>query len=300
MKKVYSDLKKALGQDAFLDELMSSHTTFHIGGPADILIKPKDLNALKKAMKIIYASSVPYFIMGNGSDLLVSDTGFRGAVIKLAGNFDKVDFKENGVEAQAGVYLKRLITEAAAKGLSGLEYHIGIPAALGGALRMNAGGMGVSIAALVKTVTVLTKDLKTKVISRDKCFFGYRDAAINDEIIIGAELKLAEASPDEIIKKQENILKMKASTQPVGQPSAGCIFKNPPAPADPAGMLIEKANLKGESYGGAQVSSVHANYIVNTGGATASDVINLIGRVKGIVMEKFGIELELEVKKVGF
>jgi UDP-N-acetylmuramate dehydrogenase len=300
MQKLFNKLAKSTKAHISLNEPMSRHTTFKIGGPADILIIPQSIGDLKKSVKIISSEKVPIFTMGNGSNLLVSDDGIRGAVIKIAGAMNNMQFNDNSVKAEAGTFVKKLIYTCAERGLSGLEFFIGIPASLGGALAMNMGSWGSSISRFVKTVTVLTDKGKMIKVSKNGCNFGYRSSGLTKPgwIIAEAELELKKDNPVMISDRQEKILNLKAMSQPIGQMSAGCIFKNPPS--DSAGKLIEMAGLKGEKIGDAQISPVHANFIINTGGATAADVMALINRTKGIVFEKYSVRLDIEVKLVGF
>ena len=300
MQKLSDLITGSTKAKVLMNEPLSKHTTFKVGGPADLLIIPSDAGDIEKAVKIIRKERVPLFVMGNGSNLLISDDGIRGAVIKLAGSMNAITIRNNIVTAGAGTYLKKLIYTCAENGLAGLELFIGIPAALGGALAMNLGCWSDNISRVVKSVTVLTAEGKIKKLPRIDCGFSYRSSKLLKDglIITEAELELKKDAPADISARQEQALKMKAVNQPVGYPSAGCVFKNPYP--EIAGKLIEKAGLKGETMNGAQVSEVHGNFIINTGGATASDIVNLIYRIKGLVQQKFNIELETEIKMVGF
>ncbi len=300
MKDLYNKISSSVKCTVMRDEPMARHTTFKIGGPADLLVMPDSPDDLKNILSIVSAEKAPYFVMGNGSNLLVSDSGIRGVVIKIAGNMDKAEFRDNAVAAGAGIYLGKLLNECAAKGLSGLEFFAGIPAALGGAVAMNMGSWSGSISTYIKNVTVLTKSGKVMKVEKKDCGFSYRssDIAKNGNIVLSVEMGLKKDDPKMIAARQAETVRIKSASQPITYPSAGCVFQNPGT--EPAGKLIEKSGLKGEKIGGAQVSEMHANYIVNTGSATAADVMNLINRVKGIVFEKQGIELKLEIKTVGF
>jgi len=300
MKDLYNKISSSVKCQIMRDEPMARHTTFKIGGPADLLVIPASAEDLRDIISIVSEEKEPYFVMGNGSNLLVSDSGIRGVVIKIAGNMDKTEFRDNAVAAGAGIYLGKLLNECAAKGLSGLEFFAGIPAALGGAVSMNMGSWSGFISTYIKNVTVLTKSGKIMKIEKKDCGFSYRssDVAKNGNIILSVDMDLKKDDPKMIIARQAETIKIKSSSQPISYPSAGCVFQNPGT--ESAGKLIEKSGLKGEKIGGAQVSEMHANYIVNTGSATAADVMNLINRVKGIVFEKQGIELKLEIKTVGF
>lgn len=300
MKELYDKLASSVKADLYRDELMSRHTTFKIGGPADLLAVPHSADDLKKILSEISSAKVPYIIMGNGSNLLVSDSGIRGAVIKICGAMDKIDIDGTKVKAQAGAFLGRLQSTCAQKGLSGLEFFSGIPSTVGGAVAMNAGSWGGTISLFLKNVTVLTKNAKVMELEKKDCGFSYRSSNMlkYGSIVLDAEFCLERRDPELIQSSQKEILKLKSSSQPLTYPSAGCVFKN--HGKEPAGKIIEQAGLKGAKIGGAQVSEVHANYIVNTGKATAADVMGLIDKIKAAVLEKTGISLELEIKTIGF
>ncbi len=283
-------------------EPLAKYTTFKVGGPADIFVVPSSVTDLQKTIELANEERFPVFIMGNGSNLLISDDGIRGVVIRLAGNLDDLELNDTTVKAGAGNYLKKLIYTSAEKGLSGLEFFVGIPSSLGGSIAMNMGSWGTSISSVIKKVTILTNDTnELYTLNNSQCGFRYRGSELQTagDIIIGAELELSKEDPKVILSRIDDVLRMKGSTQPVGWPCAGCIFKNPKE-GDSAGKLIEMANLKGESIGGAKVSDIHANFIINNSNATGADIMNLINRIQTIVFEKSNIELELEVRPVGF
>ncbi|MCX5749275.1 MAG: UDP-N-acetylmuramate dehydrogenase [Candidatus Saganbacteria bacterium] len=300
MKNLFDELCKQCKGEVLKNEPMARHTTFKVGGPADIMFSPEDAGSLKKALKILNSHKTSFIVIGKGSNLLVSDEGIRGVVIKLAGNMNGIKIKGTSVTAQAGVFMKTLIYKCSESGLSGLEPLIGIPAALGGAIAMNMSAWGTSISSLVRSVTVLTKEGKVKKIPKIACGFSYRGSDLDkgSQIIIEILLELKREDIQKISERQEEILFLKTASQPIGLPSAGCVFKN--TTGEPSGKIIEKAGLKGERIGGAEVSNIHANYIVNTGGAKAADIKLLIERIRAIVMDKFGIKLELEIKTSGF
>lgn len=300
MKELFDKLSSSVKADLFLDEPMSKHTTFKIGGPADILAVPRSTQDIKTMISEASSANVPYFVIGNGSNLLVSDTGIRGLVIKICGAMDKIEIEGRKVRAGAGAYLGKLQSACAEKGLSGLEFLSGIPCSVGGAIAMNAGSWGSSIFLFLDNVKVLTKNAKVVSLDKFECGFGYRNNDIHKygAIIVEANFEFEERDASLITATQKEIIRMKSSSQPLTYPSAGCVFKNPGN--ESAGKLIEQAGLKGEKIGRAQVSDVHANFIVNTGGATAADVLGLINRVKGIVFEKTGAALEFEIKLLGF
>ncbi|MFA5104349.1 MAG: UDP-N-acetylmuramate dehydrogenase [Candidatus Margulisiibacteriota bacterium] len=307
MKELYDKLSAIVKKGSFLNEPMSKHTTFKIGGPADLLIIPRNIEDLKKVLSEISIAKIPYLIMGNGSNLLVSDAGIRGVVIKICGAMDKIKIDGTTVKAQAGAYLGKLQSVCAKKGLSGFQFFSGIPSTVGGAIAMNAGSWGGTISLFLKNVTTLTKNAKVMELEKADCGFSYRSSNIlkYGSIVLEAEFELEKRDPSLILAAQKEILKLKASSQPLDHPSAGCVFKNPPAcrqagGKETAGKIIEQAGLKGEKIGDAQISDVHANFIINTGNASADDVMGLINRIKKVVLEKTGISLELEIKTVGF
>jgi len=300
MKNLFEELVASCRGAVLKDEPMALHTTFRIGGPADIFFAPRGIEDLKKALELLGLSKTPVTVIGKGSNLLVSDAGIRGAVIALAGNFGTVEIKGSRVFALAGVLMNDLIKLCCEKGLGGLEGLAGIPSALGGALSMNMSSKENSISDHVISVSVMDAGGGLVSVIKKDCGFAYRTSGLGRDggIIVSAELELAAGEAKALLTERENVLKQKSASQPVGYPSAGCIFKNPPS--GPAGKLIEKAGLKGSMIGDAMVSDVHANYIVNRGAAKASDVMLLIERIRDAVEKKFGVRLELEVKTPGF
>lgn len=300
MKELSEKIKSLTTADVLENESLAKHTTFKIGGPADLLVIPKNVNDLKIIIEEVTKANIPYFVMGNGSNLLVSDKGIRGVVIKICGTMDKIEIHDNKLEVGAGAFLSKVLNECAEKGLSGFEFFAGIPATVGGAIAMNAGSWGGTISLFLKKVKVMTKNAKIMELDKYECGFSYRSSKILQygSIVLEAFFELEKKDPETVKSAVKYILQLKSSSQPLTYPSAGCVFKN--VDKEPAGKIIESLGLKGESIGGAKVSDVHANFIINTGNATASDVKNLIDRIKGIVFEKKGIHLEEEIKLVGF
>ncbi|MEK7376671.1 MAG: UDP-N-acetylmuramate dehydrogenase [Candidatus Margulisiibacteriota bacterium] len=288
------------GLTVLSDEQMSKHTTFKIGGPAELLIIPSCREDLKAALKILKQACVPFFTIGRGSNSLVCDRGIKGAVIKLGDDFGTIKIEGEKIFCGAGVGLSRLINKCAERGLCGIENLAGIPSSVGGAVFMNASSFGSSFGDVVEQVR--TFDLSGTEYSYEKrdCGFGYRTSVFqsNHQIIFEVALALKKDEPKEIKSRIASILSKKISAQPLKDESAGCIFKNPPGKN--AGELIEKAGLKGLVLGGAKISRTHANYIINTGGAKAADVLGLIEKIRSVVKEKFEVELELEIGIVGF
>lgn len=303
IKKYIRLTKKLPGVKA--DVLLAGHTTFKIGGPADLFYEANTTDKIIQAVKLARRLKIPYFILGEGSNLLVSDQGFKGLVIKIrSANWrTKLKIQNSILIAEAGVKLRTLVEETAKADLFGLEFAAGIPGTLGGAVRGNAGAWQQNIGDRVLRVRVLTKKGETKWLSQKDCQFKYRQSRFKkaSEIILEVELQLGEGVKKEISKKIKKILK-KREIQPK-EPSAGCIFINPTQRLPirlSAGKLIEECGLKGRRIGDAQISLQHANFIVNLGQARAKDVLQLIKLAKTKVQKKFGIKLEKEIYLVGF
>ena len=278
---------------------LKEHTTFKIGGVADLYVCPNNLMELINSLSILKENNVPYFLLGAGSNLLISDKGIRGAVIKLGEGFDYAHAKGDYILAGAGVSLAKLASEAKCAELTGLEFASGIPGSLGGALFMNAGAYGGEMKDVVTEVSFIDSDGTVKTVSCNECDFGYRKSIFSkgDKIIISAKLTLKKGNKEEISAKMRELNGKRKEKQPLEYPSAGSTFKRPEGHF--AGSLIEQAGLKGYTLGGAQVSEKHAGFIINTGNATAKDVCELIEYVKKTVFEKFGVQLEPEVKITG-
>ncbi|OCL28121.1 UDP-N-acetylenolpyruvoylglucosamine reductase [Orenia metallireducens] len=282
--------------DILFDEPLKKHTSFKIGGPAELLVIPKGVKDLEKLIKYLYHNNINYYLIGNGSNLLVSDKGLSDVVIKLPQNNVKLEFVGNRLIASAGLSLPLLSSKAAKKGLSGLEFAMGLPATLGGAIVMNAGiGDLRSIGDLVVKVKTLLTTGEIKLYDSKELDFSYRNSPFQNskEIIIEAELELIPKDFKEIIKEGRELLSKRKRSQPLRWPNAGCIFKNPPN--DSAGRLIDQAGGKGLRVGDAQISTQHANFIINLGAATAEEVLELIGKVEDLVLSKFGVNLKREI-----
>lgn len=285
------------------DEPMSGHTTFKIGGPAEVIIEPPGEKQLTAVVKMLKRFKVPYFVMGNGSNILVGDKGIRGAVIKISSSMSKCredEEEENILHAESGIKLSKLANTALNNGLSGFEFAAGIPGTLGGAVCMNAGAYGGEMKDVIKDVTFIdTSDCSIHTIPVQECDFGYRTSRFlkGDLIVTGAAISLEPGNEELIRAKMDDLAQRRRSKQPLDKPSAGSTFKRPEGYF--AGTLIQDAGLKGFQIGGAQVSDKHAGFVVNVGGATAKDVRELIDYVKKDVKQKYGVELEPEVKFVG-
>ena len=283
----------------FVQEPMKKHTTFRIGGPADYYLCPESPEEIAGIIHICKEEEIPYFILGNGSNLLVSDQGYRGAVIQIFKNMNKVEVTGERVIAYAGCLLSTASKKAAEEGLTGMEFASGIPGTIGGAVVMNAGAYGGEMKDIVESVTVLKCDGEVITLQKDQLEMGYRTSVIKTKgyIVLKAELRLEHGDKEEI-RKQMDILKEKRVTkQPLEYPSAGSTFKRPEGYF--AGKLIQDAGLRGYQVGGAKVSDKHCGFVINTGDATARDVINLIRDVQDKVYDKFQVKMEPEVRFLG-
>lgn len=286
-----------------LDEPMSRHTTFRIGGAADVVIEPPGDKQLAAVIKMLKRFKVPYFVMGNGSNLLVGDKGIRGAVIKISDTMNKCGIDEDDetvIFAESGVKLSKVANTALNNGLTGAEFAAGIPGTLGGAVFMNAGAYGGEMKDIVRDVSFIdTEDCTIHKIPGEECDFGYRKSRFTEGgmIITGATLKLENGDAEKIRERMADLAERRRSKQPLDKPSAGSTFKRPEGYF--AGTLIQDSGLKGYQIGGAQVSEKHAGFVINAANATAKDVRDLIDYVRGEVKKKYGVELEPEVKFVG-
>jgi UDP-N-acetylmuramate dehydrogenase len=287
-------------------EPLSRHTSYVIGGPADVFAAPVDRDDLLLLLREIGRQGLPYVVLGGGTNLLVRDKGFRGVAVSLRRlrtirverGYRSIGGAFAVVFAEAGAALAKLLVFAADQGLTGLEFAAGIPGTVGGAIRMNAGTAAGEFGDIVDTVTLLTPQGAAITRGREELGFGYRTSTIPDgHFIVDARIILRRDEPGAVKGRIRELLKKRKQRQPAGQPNAGSVFKNPAEEA--AGKLIETAGLKGTTVGGAMVSDVHANFIVNTGSATASDVLALMEIVKEKVLEVHGVRLEPEIKIIG-
>ena len=306
-KNIFSNqLKEILGEDRVLiDEPMCKHTTFRIGGPAEWFILVHKIEELQQVTLLCKEQEVAYYVIGNGSDLLVSDTGVSGVIIRLAGDFEKIELEEIVPEgigyvcAGAGAMLSSLALRAGKKGFTGLEFASGIPGTVGGAVLMNAGAYGGEIKDTIVAVDILTKNGIVKRLERDALDLSYRHSAIMEsgDIVLRAHFSLSVRPKIHIFAVMESYKKSRQEKQPLEYPSAGSTFKRPEGYF--AGKLIQDAGLSGYRIGGAMVSEKHAGFVINTGKATADDVYQLILHIKKTVKEKFQVELEPEVRFLG-
>ena len=280
-------------------EPMKNHTTFRIGGPADALALPKTPEEVAEVVRFCHEHAQPYYVLGNGSNLLVSDEGYRGIVLQLYRNFNDIQVNGEMITVQSGAMLAAVARTAYQNGLTGLEFASGIPGTIGGAVVMNAGAYGGEMKHVLREVTVLTKDGEVLAIPAKALELGYRTSVIpkNGWIVLGAVLQLKKGDPEQILARMEELKEQRITKQPLDLPSAGSTFKRPEGYF--AGKLIMDAGLRGFTVGGAQVSEKHCGFVVNRGNATAADVWELICEVKRRVKEMTGVELEPEVKLLG-
>ena len=280
------------------NEPLARHTTFRVGGPADVLFLPESAEELRQAMELAREVGEDCLVIGNGSNLLVRDGGVRGLVIKLAGPMSGVSVEGTAIRAQAGASLSQVSRAALQASLTGLEFASGIPGSLGGALAMNAGAYGGELSQVVREAMVLM-DGRVQTLSREELAMGYRTTRVLREggIVLSAVLDLKEGDASEIAETMDELNRRRREKQPLSFPSAGSTFKRPEGYF--AGALIEQAGLKGYAIGGAQVSEKHAGFLINRGGATASDLLRLIEYVQERVYAQSGVRLETEVRICG-
>lgn len=277
---------------------MSKHTTFRIGGKADLFVSA-DEKSLPQLLKEAADEKIPVTIIGNGSNLLVGDGGIRGLVIEIGKGMDKIEISDNIMIVGAGTLLSKAANTAAEHGLSGMEFAAGIPGSVGGAVVMNAGAYGGEMKDIIMDVDVITREGEYRRLTLEELELSYRHSCIieNEYIVVRARLMLQEKDEAQIRLVMEDLKNRRIEKQPLNFPSAGSTFKRPEGYF--AGKLIMDAGLRGYSVGGAQVSEKHCGFVVNKGGATASDVVKLMNDVRNKVMEEFGVELEPEVKMIG-
>lgn len=282
-----------------VDELMKRHTSFKIGGPADILVAPTSVSDICEIIKLCNREKLPIFIMGNGTNLLVSDKGIRGVVIKIYDNLNGYLVNEDCIEAYGGILLSKLSNIALESELAGLEFASGIPGTLGGAVAMNAGAYGGEIKDVVTETEFIDREGNTRVIKEDEHQFGYRTSFIQKQsgIAIRSVIKLKKGDRTSIKVSIDDLTGRRQDKQPLEMPSAGSVFKRPEGYF--AGKLIEDCGLRGYTIGGAQVSNKHCGFIVNTGEATSKDVMDLVRHIQKTVKTKFDVELQTEIRVVG-
>lgn len=285
--------------DIRFNEPMKNHTSFKIGGPADLLVIPNTEEQFIDVVTFVRSNNIKYFIMGNGTNLLVKDTGIRGVVIKTAKGLGKMKIEEDLLICQSGVLLSTSSKQALKNSLSGIEFASGIPGTIGGAITMNAGAYGGEMKDVVKKVRVLDKDNNILELSNDDMNFRYRASKVVDEglIVLSVEIKLEKEEYSKIDEKMKELTHKRVSKQPLEYPSAGSTFKRPEGYY--AGKLIDDSGLRGLRYGDAQVSEKHCGFVINVGQATFEHVSTLIDTVRKVVDDKFNVRLEREVKIIG-
>ena len=292
--EILNSIREITGEkNASADEVMSAHTTFRVGGPADYFASPSDVDQVAGLIELCRKCEIPYFVLGNGSNLLVSDVGYRGMIINIMDNMNGITVDGDVITAQAGAKLVRVSRLARDNSLTGLEFASGIPGTIGGAVYMNAGAYGGEMKDVVTSVKVMDADGHIYDMSSDELDFSYRHSAVEAEglIVLEVTMKLAAGVQQDIDDRMKELSDSRRTKQPLEYPSAGSTFKRPEGYF--AGKLIMDAGLRGYSVGGAQVSEKHCGFVVNRGGATAADVTGLIRDVQ------IGVMLEPEVKMLG-
>ena len=299
-QKVIEKFWNLLGKDRVLvDEPVKRHTTFRIGGPADFFLLPSTVDEVRGILEICREEELPYFILGNGSNLLVSDKGYRGVIIQLYRNFSNISVEGNEICASSGALLSQIAAAARNASLTGFEFAGGIPGTLGGAVFMNAGAYGGELKDVLKEAVVMTEQGEILTLPVEKLDMGYRTSRIKKAgyLVLEARLVLEQGDMDKIRDTTKDLTEKRVSKQPLEYPSAGSTFKRPEGYF--AGKLIMDAGLRGYQVGDAQVSEKHCGFVINKGNATAADVLTLIENVREKVQEQFGVTLEPEVKFLG-
>ncbi|MCL2757173.1 MAG: UDP-N-acetylmuramate dehydrogenase [Coriobacteriia bacterium] len=300
----YCTLSGILEGSIYCDEPMARHTSYRIGGPADLFVECASIRDLNNVLDTLATHQMPWTVIGKGSNLLVSDEGFRGAVLTLGAEFKgfslpDLTLDQRSIVAGGGVILSNLVQAAFKNGLSGFEFAVGIPGTLGGALYMNAGNAQEWIGNIVENLTVLRPGEGLIRYLGSELPWRYRYSGLPPgEVIVESELKVIPGNTGQIRGRMEGLLNRRKKTQPMTKPSAGSVFRNPAG--DSAGRIIEAMGLKGYTIGGAQISEVHANFIVNTGTATAADVVAIIKYIRQCVKDEHGTELQPEIRFIGF
>jgi len=298
MKKIIDKLNKIDNLNVEEDVLLKNYTTFQVGGPADIFLIPKNENALLELIKVIQNINTPYFVLGEGSNVIVGDKGYRGIII-YTGELDEVLVNENNIKAQSGATLKYITKKAQENSLAGMEFASGIPGSLGGAVFMNAGAYGGEMNDIIVNVSAVNNKGKKVILDKEELELSYRNSIFQEKnyIILDATMELNYGDKDQIKERMDVLNQKRQNKQPLEYPSAGSSFKRPENHY--TGPLIEKAKMKGYQIGGAQVSEKHAGFIINKGDATAQDILNLIKKIQKEVYEISGVKLKPEPKFLG-
>ena len=281
------------------EEPMQKHTTFRVGGPADYFVMPESREQVQKVVALCKEENIPYYIVGNGSNLLVSDQGYHGVIIQIGKKMSRIEVDGEQIRVQAGALLSAVANLALENDLTGFEFAAGIPGSFGGACVMNAGAYGGEMKDVLLSVTVLTPEGEFLTIPKEKLELGYRTSVIEKKhyMVLEAVIGLKEGDPKEIKILMDDLRQRRIDKQPLEYPSAGSTFKRPEGYF--AGKLIQDSGLKGYSVGDAQISEKHSGFVINRGNASAKDVLSLIEHVQETVKEKFGVHLETEVKRIG-
>jgi len=292
-----SDIKQFFRGYIGINEPMAKYTSMRVGGPADYYLEPVDKMDLVEIILYLRNNKFPSLMLGRGSNLLVSDEGIRGAAINIEAALANVRMEGDLVVAEAGVTLAKFVDFCVQKGLAGVEMLAGIPGSMGGAIVMNAGAHGGEISDHLVEVEVL-REGRLQSIRKEEAQFAYRRSGFGNDIVLGASFRLSEGNKEGLLAKRRELILKRNASQPLHLPNSGSMFKNPPG--NFAAKLIEQAGLKGKRVGNAQISEKHANFIVNLGGAKATDVFTLIDLARRTVHQNAGLLLELEVKLIGF
>lgn len=296
----YNRIKDIIEENRiYVEEPMKKHTTFRVGGAADFFVVPKTKEEVKNIVALCRELDMPYYVLGNGSNLLVGDKGYRGVIIQIYKEMNHIQVEEDKIIVQAGALLSKIGSAALEAELSGFEFAAGIPGTMGGAVVMNAGAYGGEMKDVLESATVLTPEGEILILSNKELELGYRTSLVakKNYIVLEATIALQKGEKDAIKARMDELRIQRTTKQPLEYPSAGSTFKRPEGYF--AGKLIQDAGLRGFQVGGAQVSEKHCGFVINKENATAADVLELMRQVSAIVKEKFGVELEPEVKRLG-
>ncbi|CAM3814185.1 UDP-N-acetylenolpyruvoylglucosamine reductase [Bacillus luti] len=300
MEQLVNELIKANVGRVLVNEPLARYTTMKIGGPADILIVPKHVTSIEKTLQLVKQYKTKWTVIGRGSNLLVSDKGIEGVVIRLGEGLDHLEVENHRVRVGGGYPLIKLSTLLSRQGLAGLEFASGIPGSVGGAVYMNAGAHKSDISNVLSKALILFENGTIEWLMNREMEFSYRTSVLQTKrpgIVLEAEFQLQVGKREEIVRNMQKNKDYRRETQPWNHPCAGSVFRNPLP--EFAGNLVEKAGLRGYQIGGAQISEMHGNFIVNTGGASAQDVLSLIALIKHTIKDKFGIDMHTEVEIIG-
>jgi UDP-N-acetylmuramate dehydrogenase len=292
-----NDIRMEFRGHIAVGEPMSKYTSLRVGGPADLYLEPLDKEDLIRLVHHLEAQGIKYIVIGNGSNLLVSDEGIRAAVINLEKGLSKLWADDTTVFVEAGVMMARYVDFCIQRGLGGMEMLAGIPGTMGGAIVMNAGAYGGEISNHIVDVEVLRQGRVVRV-KREDAGFAYRRSNFASDIVLHAQFKFPRAERSEMMKRRRELLLKRGESQPLDLPNSGSVFKNPEGSF--AAKLIDEAGLKGQQIGGAKISEKHGNFIVNLGNAKAADILELVKLVRKTVAQRFNVKLDLEVKLIGF